>query len=163
MLGTLPGVVFLEERGCLQDPRSKQALRGLPRGLQPNPEARFHSSLTGEPLTPSRERTLSWSRDDLVQLPWPWNLSRLGVMGNLGDVPCGGDTHPSILGAVETAQRLPDSLFLADVGYPGANLQSGNAGCRLPQHSCLGASPLQSPRNLSGISCWARSTLTLNF
>ena len=89
MLGTLPGVVFLEERGCLQDPRSKQALRGLPRGLQPNPEARFHSSLAGEPLTPSRERTLSWSRDDLVQLPWPWNLSRLGVMGNLGDVPWG--------------------------------------------------------------------------
>ena len=52
-------------------------------------------------------------------------------MGNLGDVPCGGYTHPSILGAVETAQRLPDSLFLTDVGYPGANLQSGNAGCRV--------------------------------
>lgn len=163
MLGPLPGPVLLEEWGCLQDPRSKQALRGLPRGLQPNPEARFHSSLTGEPLTPSRERTLSRSRDGLVQLPWPWNLSRLGVIGNLGDVSRGGNTHPSILGAVETAQRLPDSLFLADVGYPGANLQSGNAGCRLPQHSCLGASPLQSPRNLSGISCWARSTPTLNF
>ena len=33
-----------------------------------NPEARFHSGLTGEPPTPSRVRTLSWSRDALVQL-----------------------------------------------------------------------------------------------
>ena len=33
-----------------------------------NPQARFHSGLMGEPPTPSRMRTLSWSRDALVQL-----------------------------------------------------------------------------------------------
>ena len=90
-----------------------------------NSEARFHSGLMGEPPTPSRVRTLSQSSDDLVQLSLAPESLQVGCDGKSQRRSLQGQRRPSI----------PGSLFLAGVGYPGANLQSGNAGCRLPQHS----------------------------